>query len=276
MHPAPPHLPAPQTALASGTCRGHTRAVGPRQMPPPCCWHPPPASRGCLQPHGPPQGQAWITGGSRPGLRQPAPCHRLPRPPPLDFTHRPRAHEPSPHQRPHWGRRVTRTRHRLCRVCSQPTSRLGCGASVGGASVDGPGVAVSRGRHTGQRPPSQPGPSVLGKTWEGPRSAAMCPRWSPPQRQHRVRTDRHRKTQGTSQWEPHGRSRQRLAQQPLRGEMGRGPGERQGPRARVVLTVLSWAGHAGLLGAARENCGEKGRTWSAPSHLSRAQDPEAC
>lgn len=52
--------------------------------------------------------------------------------------------------------------------------------------MDWPGVAVSRGGHTEPASAVTAGPFVLGKTRECPRSATMCPSWSPPPRQHRV------------------------------------------------------------------------------------------
>lgn len=111
-----------------------------------------------------------------------------------------------------------------------------------------------RGLPSWERPGCVLGPPPCAQAGRLPHGSVVC---------------QNRKRQGTSQWEPHRRSRPPLTQQPLRGRRDV-PWVSDRPRERAVLTVLSWAGHAGLLGAARENCGEKGRM-SAPSHLSRAR-----
>lgn len=122
--------------------------------------------------------------------------------------------------------------------------------SRGGASDHRHG----RGLPSWERPGCVLGPPPCAQAGRLPHGSVVC---------------QNRKRQGTSQWEPHRRSRPPLTQQPLRGRRDV-PWASDRPRERAVLTVLSWAGHAGLLGAARENCGEKGRM-SAPSHLSRAR-----
>lgn len=86
-HPAPPHLPAPRTALVSGTCRGHARAAQASSDAGPTAAGP--RRPGCLQPHGPPQGRAPIARGSASLLRATGSHVRLPPTSPADprLTH---------------------------------------------------------------------------------------------------------------------------------------------------------------------------------------------
>lgn len=86
-HPTPPHLPAPRTALVSGTCRGHARAAQASSDAGPTAAGP--RRPGCLQPHGPPQGRAPIARGSASLLRATGSHVRLPPTSPADprLTH---------------------------------------------------------------------------------------------------------------------------------------------------------------------------------------------